>query len=232
MAFRYEPGRGFRKVLGTHGRFEQRPERSSAVDKFLSGLALVCACGSWLAPAGPLDTGGKEGNRSFYVHVYNYAKVDHKVLAWAEEKAARLFLQAGVEPIWVTCPRSQQEIGQYPKCHETKGLILNIRPEAGLKTTQRNHEFGFALQTTAYVFAGSLKGIVQSGVGSWPIVLGHVIAHEIGHLMLGTDSHSSDGVMRARLGPEDWRRASVGQLSFNASQRERIRSFVAQVEPA
>jgi hypothetical protein len=200
------------------------------MDKVLPGLALVCACGSLLAAAGSLETESKE--RSFYVHVYNYAHLAEDVLAKAEGEAARLFLQAGVEPIWVACPLSQQEIDQYPKCHETKGLILNIRPEPGLKTAQRNHEFGFATQTTAYVFAGSLEGIVQSGVVSWPVVLGHVVAHEIGHMLLGADSHSPDGVMRSRLGPEDWRRASVGQLSFNASQRERIRSFVAQAEPA
>jgi len=162
---------------------------------------------------------GKVGN-SFHVHVYNYAHVADNVLAKAEEEAARLFVQAGVEPIWVACPVSKE-------CHETGSLILNIRPEAGLRTAQRDHEYGFAIHTTAYVFVGSLKGIADSGVVSWPVLLGHVIAHEMGHVLLGPESHSSDGVMRPHLGPEDWRRASEGQLSFNSRQRERIRTFVA-----
>jgi hypothetical protein len=185
-----------------------------------------------LAPAGSLETKRKGRERSFYVHVYNYARVDDNVLARAEEEATRLFLQAGVEPVWVSCPSSQDEIDRYPECHATKGLILNIRHEPGLKTAQRNHEFGFAVNTTVYVFAGSLQGIVQSGVASWPVIFGHVVAHEIGHVLLGPDSHSPDGVMRPRLGPEDWRRASAGQLSFNTSQRERIRSFFADSERA
>ena len=198
----------------------------------LRGLALLGACGSLLAAAGSPETERQEAKRSFYVHVYNYADVDDNVLARAEEEAARLFLQAGVAPIWVACPLSQEEIDRYPDCHKTKGLILNIRPEVGLKTAERNHEFGFALQATGYVFAGSLNRIAESGVASWPVIFGHVVAHEIGHMLLGAASHSPDGVMRSRLGPEDWRRASAGRLSFNASQRERIRSFIAQAEPS
>jgi hypothetical protein len=185
-----------------------------------------------LAQASFLETELKKEKRGFYVHVYNYAHIADSVLARSEAEAARLFLQADTEPIWVVCPISQDEIDRYPKCHETNGLILNIRPEAGLKTAQRNHEFGFAMQTTAYVFVGSLREIVQSGVACLPVVLGHVVAHEIGHMLLGADSHSSDGVMRSHLGPEDWHRASVGQLSFNPSQRRRMRTLVAQAGPA
>jgi hypothetical protein len=185
-----------------------------------------------VALANSLETERKDDRRSFYVHVYNYAHVADNVLARAEEEAARLFLQAGVEPIWVACPLSQEEIDRYPECHKTKGLILNIRPEPRLRTANRNHEFGFALERTAYVFAGSLTGIVQSGAASWHVVLSHVVAHEIGHMLLGPDSHSSDGIMRPNLGPEDWRRASAGQLFFNSRQRERMRSIVADDESA
>ena len=95
------------------------------MDKVLPELALVCVFGSLLAPAGSL-TEGKGERHTFYVHVYNYAHIGDSVLAKAEEEAARLFLQAGVLPIWVACPLSESEIDRYPECHQTKGLILNI----------------------------------------------------------------------------------------------------------
>ncbi len=51
-----------------------------------------------------------------------------------------------------------------------------------------------------------------------PIVLGCVIAHEIGHLLLGSDSHSRSGIMQARWGRDQLRMAMMGTLHFQADQ--------------
>ena len=41
------------------------------------------------------------------------------------------------------------------------------------------------------------------------ILLGHVLAHEIGHMLLGTDSHSSTGLMKAH-----WNRMEIARIAF------------------
>jgi hypothetical protein len=54
------------------------------------------------------------------------------------------------------------------------------------------------------------------------IILGHVAAHEIGHLLLGTNSHSPGGIMRAHWRMEELARAKKGLLLFTKSQSHRM----------
>jgi hypothetical protein len=54
-------------------------------------------------------------------------------------------------------------------------------------------------------------------------ILGNVIAHELGHLLLGSNSHSPAGIMRARWQAEELQRVAKGTLSFNAEQAEYMR---------
>ncbi len=49
-----------------------------------------------------------------------------------------------------------------------------------------------------------------------PVILGHAAAHEIGHLLLGSNSHSPQGLMRARWSRQDLQNAGIGQSSFHA----------------
>jgi hypothetical protein len=54
-----------------------------------------------------------------------------------------------------------------------------------------------------------------------PLLIGRVAAHEIGHLLIGTRTHSRDGLMRAawdvgRIRPSDWQ--------FTASDAAAIRA--------
>src|SRR5260370_16396869 len=67
-------------------------------------------------------------------------------------------------------------------------------------------------------------GIVEPGADIAQI-LGHVIAHELGRL-LGLDSHSPTGLMRADWNLTDLRNATHSYLLFTAQQAEGIRAEV------
>jgi hypothetical protein len=49
-------------------------------------------------------------------------------------------------------------------------------------------------------------------------ILGTVMAHELGHLLLGLNSHSRAGIMKARWGSEELRHMSWGTLGFTNQQ--------------
>ena len=54
-------------------------------------------------------------------------------------------------------------------------------------------------------------------------VLGHVMAHELGHLLLGASAHSPSGIMRLHWGETELQQAARGSLLFNEQQSHRIR---------
>jgi hypothetical protein len=57
-----------------------------------------------------------------------------------------------------------------------------------------------------------------------PMVLGSVIAHEIGHLLLGLNSHSGSGIMQKRWQPSQVRQAVTGNLLFTENQGNLMRA--------
>ena len=58
------------------------------------------------------------------------------------------------------------------------------------------------------------------------VVLGHVIAHEAGHLLLPAHSHSMSGIMQPQFDLHAIDKALNGWLGFSADQRKRIGNVV------
>jgi hypothetical protein len=54
-------------------------------------------------------------------------------------------------------------------------------------------------------------------------ILGHVIVHEIGHLLLGSDSHSRSGVMQPDWDVEDLGAMARNFIYFTSGQAHSVR---------
>jgi hypothetical protein len=57
-------------------------------------------------------------------------------------------------------------------------------------------------------------------------ILGNVMAHELGHLLLGSNSHAGTGIMRARWQGEELRRVSRGGLGFTKDEGNHMRGLL------
>jgi hypothetical protein len=55
-------------------------------------------------------------------------------------------------------------------------------------------------------------------------LLGHVLAHEIGHKLLGTDAHAADGLMKARWSAAEVRRMEAASMRFTPEHAEMMRA--------
>lgn len=51
-----------------------------------------------------------------------------------------------------------------------------------------------------------------------PLILGCIMAHEIGHMLLGPNSHSTGGIMRGEWDAESIRLMTMGTLLFPSQQ--------------
>jgi len=102
-------------------------------------------------------------------------------------------------------------------------IVSRIKAEPGATA---DSTMGFAWGNSATVSyhwgkAADPKGHAMSGD-----ILACVIAHEIGHLLLGSNSHSRTGIMMGKWSPEAVRCAGQGHLQFTPQQAELLRAEV------
>jgi hypothetical protein len=162
----------------------------------------------------------------------DYSHVAPAVLAAAEREASRIFAQAGVRLVWTECatvpsanvPAACQ--GEPP----ADEICVRLLPRR-LTPTFQNDVFGFAIAPTfASVYSEPAQLLVQTTTDSHsnlPVILGCLIAHEIGHLLLGPDQHTASGIMRGSWDLNQVQRALRGGLGFSVQEGERMRQNAA-----
>jgi len=170
------------------------------------------------------------------VHVYNYAQVGANVLLEGEQIATDILRKAGVDTVWLACSAGKETHGeaQCPTPSSPLDLTLNLVTSAKAKKFRlAGDAYGFALGTTnwefacyAWVFYDLLKDSALEFQLSTEHLLGNIIAHELGHLLLGANAHSSGGIMRGRWSVEQLLVADHGGLAFSNIERARIRNSV------
>jgi hypothetical protein len=175
------------------------------------------------------------------VSVYDSVGIPRTALAEAEREAERIFKPAGVNVLWMNCrtaATSQQDSPALrpPDCGLVKWpdhLALRIVPRSNRFT---NEVFGVAFLSAegvgcySDVFYDHATDLHAESNVSVANILGNVIAHELGHLLLGSNSHALSGIMKGRWEGEELNRVAKGGLSFNAEQAEHIRDRL-EAEP-
>lgn len=156
-------------------------------------------------------------------YVFNQAHVPQSVLASAEKEAAYALGTAAVEARWVDCARPGT-CDQAVKPDEFEILVReaalpNSFQDRGVEAMGRSllPRDGPGCYALAYYseirdFANGTSGI------STGEILGYVIAHEIGHLLLGPQ-HQDGTIMQSRWGKVELEMIAKRQLRFNSSQR-------------
>ena len=181
-------------------------------------------------PAGPPFP-----NLKITVLVYNYVHILPSALTRAEKEAGRVLGQAGVQTEWLHCRLGDEGTLDAEACRRALGasdLVLKIlpRPEAADNGVTRGAlGFGYACppgNRAAYatVFYQRIEEAAKQGEASESQLLGHAVAHELGHVLIGSNSHSERGIMRARWVAKDLKSAARRDLNFTAEQTEMIRA--------
>jgi hypothetical protein len=117
--------------------------------------------------------------------------------------ASRVFAQIGVRVDWRrglhNCPRQAIQIDL------SENTPASQRPEA----------LAYALPyegTHIVVFLDRVRNTV--GPHTVPYLLGHVLAHEVAHILEGVAAHSERGLMKARWDGEDYEQMAWAPLAF------------------
>jgi hypothetical protein len=177
------------------------------------------------------------------VLVHNYAGVEPAVLMGAERTAATVLATGGVQVQWLECEEDSRQPEQCQDGPDASVLVLQLLPAGVTRRAAPSGALGFAVPagpqefgSFAGVFCDRVKRLSSRGFRE-PVILGHAIAHELGHLLLGIGGHSDDGIMKAEWHRKDLERAESGTLVFDAMQRTTIRQnltarLVARTPPS
>jgi hypothetical protein len=189
------------------------------------------------------NSGPSEAPSLVTISVFDRANVPTELLTVAEEEARRIFRHAGVETTWLNCSKPLAVRQSKAMSCGTIGagyLVVEILPRANsVQLRFRLGVLGTATLTDkgegfyCYLFYDRIERLSGERLLKHRL-LADVLAHETGHLMLGSNSHSLNGIMSGQWSGEGLRRVSEGAMFFDPSEsrimRQRLNAKRAHVE--
>jgi len=163
------------------------------------------------------------------IRVNNYTRVTPAMLAGAEREAGRILDRAGLRTVWLDCPAGPSTADSQDPCRkalEATDIVLRVLSESTQNKFQ-DTAFGFAVvPVLASVYYDYVAHLARSDGAEFeiPIILGCVVAHEVGHLLLGSNSHSGSGIMQGQWERGQIRKAMMGTLLFTPEQAKLIQA--------
>jgi hypothetical protein len=173
------------------------------------------------------------------VRVYNAAVMSAADQVVALRAAATILAAAGIGASWLSCG----DVALDPTATvcdtplDPSELSVRLVRLPGTASVHGELQLGYSLVDTAAgagtlatIYADRVAWLAGAAGADTPTLVGFAIAHEIGHLVLGTNAHSGTGLMRAVWSREELRRNDAADWLFGRSEAARMRSSVLRLE--
>jgi hypothetical protein len=150
------------------------------------------------------------------VRVYDPGTLNTHDRLEAAATAAAILQTSGITSDWIDCssPGANGPGGQAARCSSPigpGGIAVRLVRGSATSPGARSIPLGDALVDAAHltgalatVYVDRVQRIAAEAQVDATTLLGRAVAHEIGHLLLGTSHHSGKGLMRA-----DWSRGTL-----------------------
>jgi len=179
----------------------------------VTAVVMVCALMPGICAAAASNTGV-----DVVLHVTNYERISGPELIDAEQEVVKVYSKIGVRLAWAGGVAS----GAVPDGARHVDVVILTADMADRK--QPNAQaFGQASHETgrAYIYYTRAMAFATKTASHPKLVLGLVIAHEIGHVLLPEYSHAPSGLMRA-----EWDGRIVTIPGFLPTQTQTIRALL------
>jgi hypothetical protein len=151
---------------------------------------------AWIAVTALLTTSSESpAAERFVIRTYNTVGVAPKAMTRSREVASVILMGAGLQAVWRDCT---EDCGDALAAREVMVRIVAapqgvVAESLGCALIDLQHGAG----TLATVYSDRINVVASRTGVDGGTLLGRAMAHEIGHLLLGTARHSAGGVMRA-----------------------------------
>jgi predicted metalloprotease len=160
------------------------------------------------------------------VSVCNQGHLPEALIAQAEAQADTVFRGMDVDVVWAKC---QDEVASEDAERGVRFVIRlrNDKPpktagQASLDAMGRSYVSAPGDGYMADIYYKAVQELAERHGTDEDGILGYVVAHELGHLLLGP-GHSPHGIMHAPWNTADAMAVKQRGLKFTAAQQERIR---------
>ena len=181
---------------------------------WVAGLVLCAGLTGWHTAAAQTP-----GQPIVHVLIMNRAEVPADTLNRAQDDATRVFRLSGIALVWVGAEACQAGC-----------LTVRIVTQPVSAKSRDPHMLGVAPSTpeargiNLWIFYPRIR-VYSAELGMHTSqLLGHVMAHELGHLLLPYGAHSVAGLMRPEWDRPQVRAAAEGLLTFTPDQADLIRA--------
>lgn len=161
------------------------------------------------------------------VRIYNPAHVSPNTLVKVRDEAAYILRSAGIRTAWVTCTNP----GECPKPASVLDVVVRLAPDSVFPKQDTAHRRILGRAVTGYgkvadyvevYYAPIRKLVSETQMASSADVIGAVIAHEVGHLFLGS-GHSGSGLMRGCWSPRELALLARRKLIFDQVEKVELK---------
>jgi hypothetical protein len=194
-------------------------------------IPYLAACAALVSFAPAIDLRA-DASSSITIRSYNTFTGAPTDLATARDVARHAFQHAGIDAGWRECRTAHR--AEADACNDVLGsgeVIVRIvaAPAGGgaddvLGDAHLDTAEGGGVLAT--VFADRVHRTAARTRGDAAILLGRAVAHEVGHLLIGSSRHSRRGLMRAWWIDSELRRNLDYDWQFSPRQGARLRAAV------
>jgi len=159
--------------------------------------------------------------------LFDYVRLPEKMQKQMQDQVSEIYRKAGVEMEWAPCSTGEGQAERYPGCtgyEDATHVLLRIHPHVRKGMTSEAAGEAIVSARIINVYWDRVQYEAVSLRVPALEVLAHIIAHEIGHLLLGPNSHAPAGIMAARWRSRDLIHIFQGGLSFTPRECELIQA--------
>jgi hypothetical protein len=188
--------------------------------RMLITILLAAALAPATAPAGAAE------RNAVVVRVYDGARTSAADLHEAERVSSRIVSSVGVRVIWKRCaPAGSHDADQCTSAPGSQELLVRLvagGAESGPAILGSAHVPGIL----ATLFVDRIRDAASRNTKPMAPLLGAVLAHEVVHLLLGSQGHLARGLLQAAWTDEEIRLGWIWLIGPNDDERRTIAAAI------
>jgi hypothetical protein len=171
------------------------------------------------------------------MRVYDAGMMPAAIQTVALRAAAGVLAAAGIDVLWLPC--GSGAAGTHPAACDTplgpSELSVRFVRLAGTPSARGQLQLGYSLLDTtrgegrlATMYVDRVEWLAAQARADAAMLLGFALAHEIGHLLLGTNAHAAHGLMRAVWSRAQLQHGDASDWRFSRDEAWKMRASVEQ----